>query len=416
MHIKQKRAGYFIKCTVAAVSILLFAPMVTNAQFVGNPLIPKADGVIIYTNDAKGGHHQVATIASRDSIILLRRQPGMLCTVMDDGTGKASTYQLISTNVPEELMKNTNWVAFNAGIATGAAGGDLAGVYPNPTIADNAVTTTKIKAGTADQVMVTTAEGVVAWVDKSTLSGGASGPFNGSRPITGAYYTGVNPGTDNLAEWIEKVFYPSLGPSASLTASPSGVREMGPAGSTAVTLTWTAGRAAETAAITEILVNSQNVFTTSPAPGASVNGTMNTTAVNNQSNTYMMSVKTADNKTQSASASVSFQWKRYYGFVSLGDDGSGVQPTNAQILALQSEFATGAAVSGKSATPSGSQKLVIAYPASFGGSKITVGVNDSTGAFDKSTVSFTNASGGTVSYVVFVQKDNTAGALTFSVQ
>lgn len=363
MYSRQQRAGSYIRCTAAAIGLLFFAPQFSFAQFVGNPLIPKPGEVIVYSNDAKGGHHQVATIADRDKISTARRQPGMLCTVMDDGTGKAKTYQLISTDVEAELIKNTNWVEF-------ASGG----------------------------------------------GGGTVGAFNGDRPITGLPTVGLNPGTNDLAKWIEAVFYPSLGPTASLTANPSGVKEMGPAGSTPVTLTWTAGRAAETEAITAITVNGQNVFTTSPAAGSSVNGTLSATATNNQANSYSMTVKTADNKTQTASASVSFQWKRYYGFLSLGDDGSGQMPTNAQILTLQNEFGTAAAVSNKSVSPTGSQKLVIAYPSTWGGTKITVGVNDSTGAFDKTSMSFTNASGGVTTYTIFVQKDNTAGALTFTVQ
>ena len=471
MQIKQKWSGHLIRLMVLALITWCFHHTDARAQFVGNPLIPKEGKVIIYTNDAKGGHHQVATIADRDKISIDRRQPGMLCTVMDNGTGKAKTYQLIAADVVAELEKNTNWVAFSPGgvaagnnliygaavpdAATGKAGdffihtatqtlygpkqgdnswpvlllqgtpagpasGDLTGTYPNPTIAEKAVTVEKINPGTADQVLVTAADGTVAWVDKATLGtggGGTIGNFNGDRPITGEYYKNVNPGTNDLAKWIETVFYPSVGPSVSLTATPSGVKEMGAAGNTSVALAWTAGRAAATEPITEILVNGTNVFTASPAAGASVNGTQSATATNNQRTTFSMSVKTSDNKTATASASIDFQWKRYWGFATGGDDGVAFAPTDAQILALSgSEFGTSAAVSNKSAAPSGRQKLVIAYPSSWGGTKIIVGVNDSTGAFEKTTRSFTNASGGTSSYVIYVQKDNTAAGLTFSVQ
>lgn len=361
MQIKQTWKEYI---RIAAIALILLAPKVADAQFVGNPLIPKEGNVIIYTNDAKGGHHQVATIADRNKISSQRRQPGMLCTVMDDGTGKAKTFQLICADEAAALDNNANWVDFNTGSGSGSVGA-----------------------------------------------------FNGNRPITGQYYSGVNPGTNDLAKWIEAVFYPSLGPSASLNSSPSGVQEMGAAGSTPVTLTWTAGRAAETEALTEILVNGQNVFSSTPAPGASVTGTVTATVVNGTNATFNMSVKTSDNKTASASAQVTFQWRRYWGFVSGGDDGVSFTPTTAQILALSGKaFGTGAAASNLTATPSGPQKLVIAYPAAWGGSKIVVGVNDSTGAFDKFTQSFTNSSGGTTNYVIWVQKDNTAAGLTFSVQ
>lgn len=470
MQIKQNRISYLIKFALMTLGSVFFAPVSADAQFVGNPLIPQPGKVIIYSNDAKGGHHQVATIADRNNISSLRRQPGMLCTVMDDGTGKTRTFQLIAADVPAELDNNANWLLFSPATATagnnliygqgipvaatgkkgdfyvntadqtlfgpkkeddtwpalllqgtpsGPAGGDLTGTYPNPQIAEKAVTPAHIQGGTADQVMVTNAEGVVSWVDKSTLGGGAGtiGAFNGSRPITGDYYKNVNPGTNDLAKWIEAVFYPSLGPSASLMATPSGVKEMGPAGSTTVTLNWVAGRAAETAEITSIIVHGQEVFTASPAAGATVGGTLSANANNNQPTTFSMTVKTKDNKTQQASASISFQWKRYWGFANGGEDGQSFAPTDAEILSLSgAEFGTAATVTNKSASPSGRQKLVIAYPSSWGGTKVIVGVNDSTGAFEKTTRSFRNASGGVTDYVIYVQRDNTAAGLTFAVQ
>ncbi|MBC8987064.1 hypothetical protein H9X96_14925 [Pedobacter sp. N36a] len=470
MQIKQKRTDYWIRCAVVAMGFVFFAPKQGTAQFVGNPLIPVPGKVIIYTNDAKGGHHQVATLADRNNLSPLRRQPGMLCTVMDDGTGKTKTYQLICADVPAELENNANWVLFSSGASaggnnliygvgipvadtgktgdfyinttdqtlfgpkkedatwpwlllqgavTGAAGGALTGTYPNPSIAEKVITAANIKSDAADQVMVSNADGSVAWVDKATLGGGGGnvGAFNGNRPITGDYYKNVNPGTNDLAKWIEAVFYPSLGPSASLTSNPSGTKEMGPAGNTAVTLNWTAGRAMETGELTSINVAGQEVFSSSPAPGATVTGTVNVSATSNQSNTFKLIVKTADNKTAEATASLNFQWKRYYGFANGGEDGENFAPTDAQILALgSSEFGSGAAVSNKAASPSGRQKLVIAYPSIWGGSKIIVGILDSTGAFEKTTRSFRNSVGGVTDYVIFVQRDNTAAGLTFTIQ
>jgi uncharacterized protein (DUF2237 family) len=61
-----------------------------------------------YANEMLGGHHQVATIGQRDSIMNSRRIVGMLCTVLDDGTGNPITYQLIGGTA------NSNWIPYNA--------------------------------------------------------------------------------------------------------------------------------------------------------------------------------------------------------------------------------------------------------------------------------------------------------------
>lgn len=246
---------------------------------------------------------------------------------------------------------------------------------------------------------------------------GGSVNFNGNRPITGLPTVGMNPGTDDLGKWIENAFYLSTKPTLSITPNPAlGIREVSSAGTSSVALAWSVTRVAGTAELKTITLDGTSVFSSSPAENASVSGEVSGTITNNTAKTFTLTATTVDGKTASASTSVEFQYRRYYGFVDGGEDGVAFIPSNAQILALSGKsFGTTAAFSAN-VKPTGSQKLVIAYPASWGGTKIIVGVNDSTGAFTKTQQSVTNASGGVANYVVFVQKDNTAAGYDVAVQ
>ena len=65
-----------------------------------------------YANEIKGGAHGYETLAERDSIIIQRRQWGMLVTVYNDNTNN-KTYQLKYNNVDTDLSNNLNWVEYN---------------------------------------------------------------------------------------------------------------------------------------------------------------------------------------------------------------------------------------------------------------------------------------------------------------
>jgi len=125
----------------------------TYAQFsMGNTLAPLPGNPypIINANDAKGGHHQVATIAARNAITSLRRIPGMLCTVLDAGSGTPKTYQLLGG------ILDANWVEFTTGSASTVTTnanltGDVTSVGNATTLANSGVT-----AGTYNNLVVNT--------------------------------------------------------------------------------------------------------------------------------------------------------------------------------------------------------------------------------------------------------------------
>ena len=109
-----------------AILILFIGINSSNAQFrMGNTLTPLTGNLypIILSNDAQGGLHQVATIAERNAIPALRRQQGMLCAVLDAGSGTPKTYQLIGG------ILDTNWVNFVSGTGTSVSSfSDLSGL------------------------------------------------------------------------------------------------------------------------------------------------------------------------------------------------------------------------------------------------------------------------------------------------
>ena len=64
-----------------------------------------------YSNELLGGHHTYETMAERDSIIIERRQWGMLCTVYNDPSPDNNTTYYLKYGV--DLMDNNNWVEYS---------------------------------------------------------------------------------------------------------------------------------------------------------------------------------------------------------------------------------------------------------------------------------------------------------------
>jgi hypothetical protein len=73
-----------------------------------------------WSNEIKGGHHNYETLAERDSLILARREWGMLVTVYDDPISSSNnkTYQLKYNWSNTTITDNNNWVIYNPGSDT----------------------------------------------------------------------------------------------------------------------------------------------------------------------------------------------------------------------------------------------------------------------------------------------------------
>ena len=65
-----------------------------------------------YSNEILGGHHTYETISERDSIIIERRQWGMLCTVYNDTSPTNNTTYTLKYGL--DLMDNNNWVEYSS--------------------------------------------------------------------------------------------------------------------------------------------------------------------------------------------------------------------------------------------------------------------------------------------------------------
>jgi single-stranded-DNA-specific exonuclease RecJ len=254
-------------------------------------------------------------------------------------------------------------------------------------------------------------------------SGNLDSSFNGNRPFTlnDPNLVGYNPGTSDIKAFLEATFYPSQSPTAALTISYSSttsssidLEEMASGSALAITLNWTGGRQASTATLSTINVESVNQTFSQPSAPGSVSGTKSSTAARNTTSTYTNTVTTSDGKAASATASIHFYYKRYYGFVSSNS------PSDGTIQALTNEFITARIRSTTSPlTPSGSQFFCIAFPESFDVSNVSqiwVGGLDQTASFNRTTQSFTNASGATTSYIVYTTKLPTSGDVSFEIK
>lgn len=247
----------------------------------------------------------------------------------------------------------------------------------------------------------------------STGSSGGSTIFDWTRAITRTTWpTGITPGGTDLSTGLEAIFYPSTSPTATISSSQSISQEFMSAGVDLTTnLTWSATRPTACLAITSIIVNTHSQTLDSPfAEGHTQSGVLNTQALPRNTNTTYTNTVTSTDKSGTASTTITWYWKRYWGaFV------SAVPPTDitfsisdAQILALTgagigtgSELST-TRVKTYSGIDGGGNYLVFAFPVSWGTPAFVINGLPSTAFTEVRSNAFVNTSGGTTTYQVWV--------------
>lgn len=234
--------------------------------------------------------------------------------------------------------------------------------------------------------------------------------FNGNRPITLNIpgFIGLNPGGNNLADFLNNLFYPSQPPTANLTGVFTN-NELETPGSFSTTLNWTAGRQLATEPLASVVIDGQSKGFSQPGPGGTVSGTHSQSIPKNTNRAFVLTVTTIDSKT--ATSSVTYTWlpKAYWGRT------ANVAANSTDILASAggSNILTNSKARTITVTASGSNRVFYAYPSNMGDlTSINIGGLESIASFTKTVISFTNASGYTQNYNVYTSNNETSGNVT----
>lgn len=188
------------------------------------------------------------------------------------------------------------------------------------------------------------------------------------------------------------------------------------AASIAVNLNWTAGKQEYTDSLRSVTVGDVAQTITQPTNPGSISGTVSKTVTANMDTHFTNVVVDKDGNNVTASANVYFQNKWFYGFAT-----SNVF-TNNLVQGLNNFFSTSATADGRTlymGTLASAKYAWLAFDAGLDASnllRIIIHGFDQTDQFTRSTVSFTNASGYTTNYIVYVSNVPTSTTYTMKLE
>lgn len=235
--------------------------------------------------------------------------------------------------------------------------------------------------------------------------------FNGNRTVTRPGLPAINTGDSALLKWIDNYFFPEPAPVVNITPTSNSLEYMSTGAAITTNLTYSVTRPSQSTAISSITINGSSITPDPLNEGETQTGTLINQVLNrNIVTTYAITAFNSSGYSSTKTTTVQWYWKRYWGsFV------SAYPPTDvrfsisdAEILALTgagigtgSELST-TLVKNYDGINAGGKYLVFAWPSSWGNPQFVINGLISTAFTKVRSNSFTNASGGSTSYDVWV--------------